>query len=240
MTLRSPSSTRTTRLSPLALATTALAAASLACTSLNTLVPRSAPQLTPVPQADSPTAAPGETQAPPDSSGLGADAVGPFQIEGGPTVASPRDARAAIESQEATALLDLAPESQNYTNEDLNTVPGILRYTVKLDQERQTMLFYGWCAKGQDLLEQNLHDMTIEFKVGDTVIPEEQLLIARSQQPDVNTGETLVCQSYYAVLSDWPEGETMLTVTIDFTKAVNDGISEYGPGTQEMIYTVTR
>lgn len=221
---------------PLLLAILALAGASLAC---STLSQRVVPQLTPVPPAQSDGVEPADPATPPDSSGLGADDVGPLQIEGGPTVASPRDARVAIESQAAVALVELAPESATYTNEDVNTVPGILRYTVKLDDDQKTLLHYGWCAKGQDLLELNLRDMVIEFRVGDTAIPVEQLLIGRSEQPD-SSGEMLVCQSYYAVLYDWPEGETVVEVDVDFTTAVNDGLDEYGPGLQQMIYTVTR
>lgn len=215
----------------------ALVSASLSCSLANQFT--TPPQLTPVPSTNN-AGEPAAGETPPPSSGLGADEIGPLQIEGGPTVASPRDARIAIEGQDAQSLLELAPETSDYSVDDLNTVPGILRYTIKLNQERNTLLFYGWCAKGADLLDQNLRDMTIEFRVADQVIPEEQLLIARSQQPDAATGETLVCQSYYAVLYDWPQGDTQLQVTIDFTKAVNDGLSEYGPGVQEMLYTVTR
>ncbi len=119
-------------------------------------------------------------------------------------------------------------------------MPGILRYTVELDRDRKALLFYGWCATSPDLLEQNLRSMTIEFVVADQVIPEEQLLIARSEQGDPTTGETLVCQSYYLVISDWPEGETSAAVNIDFTESVYDGMADYGPGLQEMVFTITR
>ncbi len=218
------------------LAIATLAASSLACSTINQGL---VPQLTPVPPAYDPGQDPANTTPGPNS-GLGEDNVGPFEIEGGPTVASPRDARVAIEAGEVTALTDLAPETNDYTNEDVNTVPGILRYTIKLDGEQKALLHYGWCAKGEDVLAQNLADMAIEFRIGDTVIPPEQLLVGLSQQPDVTSGDTLVCQSFYAVIYDWPEGDTVLEVDVDFTTSVFDGLDDYGPGLQQMIYTVTR
>lgn len=213
----------------------ALAVASLSC---STVSQQLVPQLTPVPAQPS---IDGTTPAaPPESSGLGADEIGPLQIEGGPTIASPREARIAIEAQEVEDLRRLAPENDDYTIDDLNTVPGLLRYTVELDRDRKALLFYGWCATSPDLLEQNLRAMTIEFVVAEQVVPEDQLLIARSEEVDSSSGETLVCQSYYLVLSDWPEGETTAAVNIDFTESVYDGMADYGPGLQEMVFTITR
>ena len=220
----------------LLLAIVALAGANLAC---STFTQQLVPQLTPVPPTYNPGQDPANTTPGPNS-GLGDDTIGPFEIEGGPTVASPRDARVAIEAAEVTALTDLAPETNTYTTEDVNTVPGILRYTVSLKEEQKALLAYGWCAKGEDVLADNLTHMNIEFRIGDTVIPPEQLLVGRSQQPDASSGDTLVCQSYYAVISNWPKGETVVEVDVDFTQSVFDGLSDYGPGLQQMIYTVTR
>lgn len=224
----------TTRVVGLVIA--ALAGASLACT---TLTQQLAPQLTVMPPVVSdPADPPSQPEAAPGADE--ADTVGSLQIEGGPTIASPRDARVAIESMEAVDLRFLAPENDDYSTDDLNTVPGILRYTVQLRDEALTQVSYGWCTTTEELLDENMAAMVITFAVAGQEIAPEQILVARSQQPGFDGGAPMQCESYYLVLSDYPEGETVVEVSVDFTEKVYDGMGDYGPGVQEMIYTVTR
>jgi len=47
------------------------------------------------------------------------------------------------------------------------------------------------------------------------------------------------CMFYYALLTDWPPGEHLLTISVTFEEAINDGIDVYPAGTHIFEYQVT-
>ena len=47
------------------------------------------------------------------------------------------------------------------------------------------------------------------------------------------------CKLYYTVVFRWPHGETTLVNNVSFTRAINDGQSDYPAGKHEYEYKVT-
>ena len=192
-----------------------LALAALAC---NALASRFQPTPPPVAQGPAPTA----TQRPAGQ--------GPLKTEGGLTIGSPRETRVAI-SENAPALEQLAREQ--YDQEALAEVGKSFTYTIALTQSEQVLWLFGWCATSPELVQKNLEHMTVAFSANGTPLDPGQLFIADGQSGN------LPCRYFAAVLYDWPPGETQLETQITFTEKVNDGISDYSPGSQTFIYNVT-
>ena len=176
----------------------------------------------------------GEAPSPaaPDSAPTVSSPAGqtPVKIEGGPTVGTPRETRVAI-SENTPILEQLAREE--YDQEALAVVGRTFTYTVALTQTAPLLWVFGWCATSPELVEQNLEDMTLEFSVNGMPVDLGQFHVVEGQ-----SGE-LPCRTYVAVLYDWPSGETQLEAKVTFDALVNDGLSDYPPGSQSFIYHVT-
>ena len=173
----------------------------------------------PVPTAARPTSAPAGQAA--------------LQVEGGPTIGSPRETRVAIEgSAEIPHILEqLAPEQ--YTSDELEKVGGTFTYTIVLTQSESLLWLFGWCATSRAVVNQNLQDIDFKFSVNGAAIDIQQFHAFDGQSGG------LPCHSYVALIYDWPSGDTTLQVIVTFLKTVNDGLSDYSPGTQTFVYKVT-
>jgi hypothetical protein len=205
----------------------ALALAALACDTV----------MAPLSGAASPTPTPlvavqvQPTAAPPLDSPAGEAAI---PIPGGPTVGAPRETRIALSDQLAS-VNELAPEE--YSLEEQLEMGRTFAYTVQLPSGEPRLWFFGWCATSSSILQQNLEHMTFEVSVDDTPVPLEQFEVI--DHAESGQGQTLECRTFVSVISDWPDGETTLRARYTFDEKLNDGMEDYGPGTQLMEYTVT-
>lgn len=153
------------------------------------------------------------------------------ELEGGPTLGSLASTEKAVEAQ-TDALETLADET--YSNDELSQMGETFAYTVALDDNRQRALWgWGWCASSQTILNQNFQDITLAFTANGK--PVDNALFYEAEQ----SGGGVFCRSYYAVLYNWPSGETDLKTVVTFEKVINDGQSDYPAGKQTFEYTVT-
>lgn len=214
----------------LALSVTALAA--LACNTVMAPLSRTASPIPPAAEPTEPLPVPLQpTQAPPLDSQAGEAAL---TIPGGPTVGAPRETRIAIAEQLAS-INELAPEE--YSLEEQLQMGETFAYTVQLPDDRPRLWFFGWCATSSSILQQNLEQMTFEVSVDDTPVPLEQFEVI--DHSESGQSQALECRTFVSVISDWPGSETALRVKYTFVEELNDGMDDYGPGTQVMAYTVT-
>lgn len=203
------------------LSVSALALSSLACNMLTSRL-----GATPAPGGNPPRATAPAATAPPAGQGA-------LPIKGGPAIGSPRETRIAIQggTDAPTILEQLAEET--YSSEELAQVGETFNFTIALPQNEQVLWVYGWCATSQELVDQNLENMRLDFTVNGTGVALEQFYMVESQSGD------LPCRTYAAVVYDWPRGETTLETVVTFQQTVNDGMADYPPGTQSFVYTVT-
>jgi hypothetical protein len=124
--------------------------------------------------------------------------------------------------------------NETYSSEELAEFNKTFPYTIAVDSSRQRLLWgWGWCATSQTILNQNFDLIELTFEAdGEAVDPE---LFYEDQQ----SCGGLFCRSYYALVYNWPSGDTVLTTTVDFTDTVNDGESNYPAGQQVFEYTVS-
>jgi hypothetical protein len=161
---------------------------------------------------------------------LGIDPTDP-QLANGLRLANKASTRAAFDAQ-GDVLETIANET--YSSEELAEFNKTFPYTLTVESSRERLLWgWGWCATSQTILNQNFNVIELTFEVeGEAVDPE---LFYEAQQ----SGGGLFCRSYYALVYNWPSGDTVLTTTVEFTETVNDGESDYAPGQQVFEYTVS-
>lgn len=203
----------------------ALALAALACNTVMAPLREGAAPVAPTAASAPPTA------APPLDSPAGEAAL---SLPDGPTIGAPRETRIAISDQLAS-VNELAPEE--YSLEEQLEMGRTFEYTAQLPDNEPRLWFFGWCATTPAILRQNLEQMTFEVSVNDTPVPLEQFEVIDNTQS--GQGQTLECRTFVSVISDWPSGDTTLRVKYTFAEELNDGMEDYGPGTQVMEYVVT-
>lgn len=197
--------------------------ASLACATVTRLTTGMSQDSTPTPSATA--VLPGDSPSPDDQT--------PFQVEGGPTIGTPRETRIAIAEQQTRGLDELTTET--YTETELQQVGETFTYTAQLDQDEPLFWGYTWCATTPEILQDNLEKMTIEAAVDGVSIPLDQFYAVQFQNSD-----GLYCQGFVTLAYNWPEGKTNLEFTITYTELVNDGLADYPAGAQMFVYEVTR
>lgn len=154
-----------------------------------------------------------------------------YRTEGGLTLGAPEVARAAL--QAGTPLLDaLAPEI--YDSAELEEVGRTFTYTVTLNRDQRLLWQLGWCATSPAILEDNFENLTIRFAVNGAPVDLDRFAVL-----DTTSGD-LYCKTYFTVVYRWPVGQTRLESIVTFNATVNDGLSDYPPGSQSFLYVVTR
>ncbi len=203
----------------------------LACSTVSSLLDRAQPTATPTPApVAQPTSLP--TESSPPSASATPSIQQPFVVEGGPAVGTRRETGIALLRR--TSILEALAREQ-YTSDDLAEVGRTFTYTVALGGEDQLLWLFGWCATTTAKLEENLRDMQLDFAVNGTPVPLDQFEVMGGQSAD-----NLECRYYVATVYDWPEGTTTLQTMVTFLEKVNDGLSDYPPGTQTFVYAVMR
>jgi hypothetical protein len=155
---------------------------------------------------------------------LGAGVVpsGPPEFAGG------TGAQKAI-NQGARQLEELAREQ--YGPDEI-ALPGTFSYTIALSESEPLLWAWGWCAATQEILNENIENISLEFKSEDEIIPTEDFLELEYE----NGGQ--FCRVFVGALDNWPAGEHHLSTTVTYEKSINDGSADYPAGTQIFDYSV--
>ena len=125
---------------------------------------------------------------------------------------------------------DLARET--YTQEEYLELDRSFPFTITLSTSETLLWTYGWCAKDQTTLDENLNKMEITFTLDNEDIPLDQIL----GLPYEAEGQT--CYAYVMALDDWAGGEHHASTRVEYTTKINDGQSNIGPGFQTFDYAV--
>jgi hypothetical protein len=113
--------------------------------------------------------------------------------------------------------------------------PGTLTFTVsKLTNEKPAYFSYGWCAKDQATLAQNLQHIKVQIYFNDGKLGTDVVHNVSFTQSD---GQ--VCSDYGILTSDWPAGTYHLKAVATFDQKINDGMADYDPGDYILDYKVT-
>ena len=147
---------------------------------------------------------------------------------GNPTIASVADSIASIKGGQDKYLEDLAPE--HFANP---TDPGTTyTYTISLTPSEKVIWYYRWCAKDQSTLDQNIQNMTFKFILNDNDVPLTQFAALDGTASGMN------CRMFGMMLTNWPEGEHHLKLTLTFKSSINNGTTAYPAGVMEYDYSV--
>ncbi|TET97282.1 MAG: hypothetical protein E3J30_09300 [Anaerolineales bacterium] len=147
--------------------------------------------------------------------------------EAPPRIAPRSEAEAAFEAQ-TSWLQDLAPESYDVSSQAGDTYT----YTIEMDTSQDVMWVYGWCTATQEQLAQNLDNISLVFTLDGKTVPLDSFVRLEGK-----FGE-LECRLHYALLTDWPPGEHLLTTEVTFATAINDGFDDFPAGTHVYEYQV--
>jgi C-terminal processing protease CtpA/Prc len=146
-----------------------------------------------------------------------------------PTVMSKDDTQSALSN--AKQLEEKARES--YETADFLKVPNDFTYTIALSKSEKLLWAWGWCAKDDATLADNLGKMDIKFTMNGQDVPLEKFL-----KLDYDSSDGQKCTAYLAGLTDWAGGEHHLVTTLTFKQPLNDGTYDYPAGVQNFFYNV--
>lgn len=147
--------------------------------------------------------------------------------QGPPAMSTPAEALAALQAGNAPFLQDLAREDHGNV-----FAPGEYVFTVPLGKSQDTIWHFFWCTADVESFEDNWGRLDLTFILGGENIPLE-----RFAEWEGNSGGQ-ECRLMYTLLRDWPIGEHVLVVEVDFPTALNDGFADYEAGVRRLEYHV--
>jgi C-terminal processing protease CtpA/Prc len=121
--------------------------------------------------------------------------------------------------------------SEQYSDDQIYT-PGILTYTVVMQQSTDVIAGYFWCTVTQEQLDDNWSKLELTFELDGQTYSEDDFSFE-----SVQNGES-PCNVLTVKLTNWPMGEHHFTVNANFNAAFNDGTSEYEAGTYRSEFTI--
>jgi C-terminal processing protease CtpA/Prc len=121
---------------------------------------------------------------------------------------------------------------EQYTNQDYLDVNKVFTFTVALDQSQDLLWTWGWCAKDQATLDDNLKKMGLKFTLDGQEVTLDKFL----NQAGPSQGQQ--CASYTLGLTDWPAGEHHVDTAVTYKSKINDGQADYNPGVQTFNYAI--
>jgi C-terminal processing protease CtpA/Prc len=108
-------------------------------------------------------------------------------------------------------------------------------YTYTITETNESALWVnGWCAKDAKTLTENLNSINLQFLVNGETLPLDAFGVLE------NADNNIACKLYYAVVTSWPKGETVLEVQVEFTNPITDGEQTYPAGKHSYVYTVNK
>ena len=112
--------------------------------------------------------------------------------------------------------------------------PGTVNYSVTLNQQKIIFLYFGWCAKSESVLDDNISHFSGDVTIDGYVLPQDQMHgythnFAQGTNPDYPEG--LFCDEYGILAYNWPLGEYRVLEEFGFNQQINDGYHSYDAGT---------
>jgi C-terminal processing protease CtpA/Prc len=147
-----------------------------------------------------------------------------------PKLMTPDETQSAVQS--STKLLDEKAREQ-YSAEDLLKMDATFPYTITLSKSTPLIWAWGWCAKDQATLNDNLGKMKATFELNGQDIGMDSFL-----KLDYDSSDGQKCRAYLLGLTDWQGGENHAVTTVTITAALKDGKYDFLPGYQIFDYAV--
>ena len=160
--------------------------------------------------------------------------IAPKSAAKGPMPTMETDANAVIKvlsGKDWRYLQALAREQ--YTNADY-AKPGTLTYTVNITDDLPEYFNYGWCAKDDATLQQNLQHIDVKLYFNGDELGKDVV-----QDLTYKSADNMSCADFGVLTSDWTDGEYQLKAVATFDQKLNDGISDYEAGDYIFEYNVT-
>lgn len=152
----------------------------------------------------------------------------------GPVPYMEKDANAVIKvlsGKDWHYLQALAKEQ--YTDADY-AKPGTLTYTVSITEDQPVYFNYGWCAKDDAILQQNMQHINVKLYFNGDELGKDVV-----QNLSYKSADNMSCADFGVLTSEWTDGEYKLKAVATFDQKLNDGISDYDPGDYIFEYNVT-
>ncbi|MDH3942621.1 MAG: GldG family protein [Anaerolineae bacterium] len=169
----------------------------------------------------------GDSGDPISSICLGFPTTEPLE-EGFPRLMSPEESECMVNEGLAISLEFLSPEAFQETPYDAGDV---YTYPIELSESLDALWFWGWCTT-PDQFENNWDIITITFSINGVEIPLTEFFVEDEGDEDI------ACRRYYAVVTEWPDGEFTLITEIEFVTDMDDGFGEYDAGIRTIVYEV--
>jgi len=122
--------------------------------------------------------------------------------------------------------------TEQYTTADYLKVPGDFPFSIHLSHSEPLLWAWGWCAKDQATLTDNLSKIKISFTLNGQIVP-----ISSFQAQD-GPSQGQMCHEVVTAVTDWKSGENHAITTLTFSEPVNDGSADYPTGEQVYDYLV--
>ena len=121
-----------------------------------------------------------------------------------------------------TSILDVIP---NYGEKSMSK-PTTFYYSGKVEKNNEYLMPASWCATSQNILDQNLASISIQFSIDDEKIP-DQYVGSYRYKPSNNW----VCIFKAFIIGGWQENSLYtIKVTRTLFQKLNDGKSNYPAG----------
>ena len=146
-----------------------------------------------------------------------------------PTFLSQDDTNTALST--AKQFEDLAREK--YVNADYLKVPNTFTFTIPLSKSQTLLWAWGWCAKDQATLDDNLGKMKATFTLNGQDVPIDKFL-----RMDYDSSDGQKCTAYLLGIKDWAGGQHKAVTTLNFTAPLNDGTYAFPVGQQVFEYNI--
>jgi C-terminal processing protease CtpA/Prc len=147
-----------------------------------------------------------------------------------PKLMSPDETQSALGS--GTSLLDEKAREQ-YSTADLLKMDTTFPYTITLSKSTTLVWAWGWCAKDQATLDDNLGKMKVKFTLNGQEIALDSFL-----KLDYDSSDGQKCRVYALGLTDWKGGENHAITTVTITAPLNDGTYDFPAGYQIFDYSI--
>src|SRR5512133_378976 len=112
--------------------------------------------------------------------------------------------------------------------------PGTLTYTVNITDDQPVYFNYGWCAKDDGILQQNMQHIHVKLYFNGDELGKDVV-----QELSYTSADNMSCADFGVLTSEWTDGEYKLKAVATFDQKLNDGIGDYDPGDYIFEYNVT-
>ncbi len=150
------------------------------------------------------------------------------------------DTERDLSSYQVTYLEDLADGFSGENQSEVDMYFGETRqFDIQLTTDKQPLVWTtGWCAQGEETLQQNLEKIQFEMAVNGQPVDLEQVYQSDNEHSWHTAGN--LCRFYRILVNNWPEGTTTLTSKTILQESISDGLKEYPAGELTRTYHVVR